>query len=50
MASVAYTYLEETAEEDDSHSIASTVDDIPDGGAQAWLQVAGSFCINLSTW
>lgn len=50
MASVEYTYLDETADEDDSRSIASIVDDIPDGGAAAWLQVAGSFCINLSTW
>ncbi len=24
--------------------------DIPDGGTMAWLQVAGAFCINLSTW
>ena len=25
-------------------------DQISDGGLVAWLQVAGAFCINLTTW
>ena len=25
-------------------------DQISDGGIVAWLQVAGAFCINLTTW
>lgn len=24
--------------------------EVPDGGAIAWLQVTGAFCINLTTW
>ena len=23
---------------------------VPDGGAMAWVQVAGAFCVNLTTW
>ncbi|KAL8768302.1 MAG: hypothetical protein Q9209_005441 [Squamulea sp. 1 TL-2023] len=49
MTTVGYTYLDDNADEED-YLPAPTVDDVLDGGATAWLQVAGSFCINLSIW
>ena len=50
MASVEYAYLDENDNEESDQPSASAVDDAPDGGAVAWVQVAGSFCITLSTW
>ena len=56
MAAVKNPYIEEYANEEDSLLIKSrnvdalTDDDTSDGGAKAWLQIAGSFCIMLSTW
>jgi len=34
--------------EEEASNITST--DIPNGGLTAWLQVAGAFCIYLTTW
>ena len=56
MAAVKDTYVEEYANEEDSllansRDVDTPIDDdTSDGGALAWLQIAGSFCIMLSTW
>ena len=34
----------------DSSKAERPADQISDGGIVAWLQVAGAFCINLTTW
>lgn len=59
MTVAKYAYLNEHANEEDSLLVTSKDvdrsfddddDDISDGSAIAWLQIAGSFCIMLSTW
>ena len=46
------TYFEiNVVGQNEDHVQAGELEDqIPDGGAVAWLQVASSFCINFTTW